>query len=431
MKPASAYALLCMVWGLAACTPGTFMNLSRNVAEAQKTALVSGRVANQEGDNTQIIVVALTGDDEHLAAYNYSRVFERDRYVLRIESSKPVLLAAFADRNRNLRYEPGEPAAVLDARLTAASEEKALQADLALAAGANLRPGVSKALAAVDKIERKVLSISLGDIADIDDPRFTPELGSKGLWAPLDFATEIGTGVFFLEPYDPGRIPVLFVSGAGGYPREWKSFVQHLDRKVYQPWVFLYPSGARLANSAQLLNGCVRALHERYRFLTLFVTAHSMGGLVSRGFILRSVHLDHQDYVKLFVSISTPWHGHEGAKYGVEYAPATVPSWIDMQVDSDYQKSVFSQTLGARTPYYLLYGYLDPSIPEDEADDGAVTVTSQLYPQARREAVEVLGFQADHEAILESDAVMRVYQGILDKTRAQIAGAETGRPKRQ
>ena len=73
------------------------------------------------------------------------------------------------------------------------------------------------------------------------------------------------------------------------------------------------------------LNGVIKKLHDTYRFNTLYVTAHSMGGLVSRSFIMKNVYEDGEDYIKLFVSISTPWDGHRAAEKGVENAPSVIP----------------------------------------------------------------------------------------------------------
>src|SRR5262249_26879527 len=151
--------------------------------------------------------------------------------------------------------------------------------------------------------------LAIGEVAPLDDERFSPEIGQEGMWAPFDFTANVGGGVYFLEPYDSARIPVLFVSGIGGNPRQWGSFVDALDKRRYQAWFFLYPSGARLFNTARLLDACIGSLHRRYGFERLFVTAHSMGGLVARGFIRENQSDPKNRYLRLFVSVATPWNG--------------------------------------------------------------------------------------------------------------------------
>ena len=240
---------------------------------------------------------------------------------------------------------------------------------------------------------------------------YRPEI--MGLWAPLDFLSHVGIGVFFLEPYDAKRIPVLFVSGAGGNPYEWRTIVDSLDRSRYQPWFFVYPSGQRLDYSATIMQRVVADLQRKHGFEQLYVTAHSMGGLVSRGFIQRAVDAGQAGYLRLFVSISTPWQGHRMARSGVQYSPAVIPSWIDMQTDSEYQLAIFARPLPPPLAYYLLYSQTDPKAPVESATDGAVAVSSQLRKEAVRDARQVLGFTETHTSILTSSNVISAYQRML------------------
>ena len=56
------------------------------------------------------------------------------------------------------------------------------------------------------------------------------ENARRGLWQPVEFVRQVGAGVYFLEPYDPDKIPVLFVHGALGHPGDWDAIVAALDR---------------------------------------------------------------------------------------------------------------------------------------------------------------------------------------------------------
>jgi len=63
------------------------------------------------------------------------------------------------------------------------------------------------------------------------------------------------TGLYFLEPYDPSRIPVVFVHGLMSSPFTWVKTINGLQqdpeiRKRYQPWVFGYPTGNPILYSA-------------------------------------------------------------------------------------------------------------------------------------------------------------------------------------
>src|SRR5262249_61670201 len=63
------------------------------------------------------------------------------------------------------------------------------------------------------------------------------------------------TGLYFLEPYDPTRIPVVFVHGLMSSPYTWVKTINGLQqdpelRKRYQPWVFGYATGNPILYSA-------------------------------------------------------------------------------------------------------------------------------------------------------------------------------------
>jgi len=141
-----------------------------------------------------------------------------------------------------------------------------------------------------------------------------------------------------------------------------------------------------------------------------------MGGLVARGYIQRSVAAGEAGHLRLFVTLSTPWQGHSHARMGVELSPAVIPSWIDMQTNSDYQKAIFARPLQPPLEYYLLYSQTDPKAPIEKATDGAVAVSSQLREEAVRDARQVLGFTETHDTILTSSTVISAYQRILMET---------------
>lgn len=412
---AGAIAILVIAATLASCKPGTFLKLHRNVSEMSNTVFLTGDVSHAEADSKSVVVFALQDDAKGVSANNYAHLAGPNRFVLRLEPGHQYTVGAFADRNANLRPDPGEPFGLYREVFLATRENRIPRIALAVEDGAAAPERLAGALADLSSIEQKAFPIVIGELTTLDDERFTMELGIVGLWAPFDYAVQVGTGVYFLEPYDPKKIPIVFVSGAGGYPRQWKTLIAHLDRTKYQPWVYAYPSGLRLDEAARILNGVMNELQVRYRFERAYVTAHSMGGLVARGFIQRNVHQDNRYYVRLLVTMATPWLGHKAAWMGVELSPATVPSWIDMQEDSDYQKSIFAQPFGSNVAYYLFFAHVDVDYEAEGADDGTVSVASQLRSEAVREANEVLGFLGDHDAVLSSDVSLTAYTRILDQ----------------
>lgn len=265
-------------------------------------------------------------------------------------------------------------------------------------------------------------SIELGEVVGLDDPRFSRAAGTLGLWQPVRFMQEGDGGLFFLEPYDPDRIPILFVHGMGGFAGEWRPIIEHLDTDRFQPWVVQYPSGLRLDLLSQRLSNAVRELKIKYRLHTLFVVAHSMGGLLSRGFIQRYIDEGDTDLIGLFVTLSTPWQGHASAQRGVSRAPAVIPAWYDMVPDSPYIRSLFENTGPDCFPYYLLFSYRGTrGFLPGENSDGTVTLRSQLAPVAQDEAEKIFGFDEGHVGILNGAGVFARLNTIFSQTADQRA----------
>src|SRR5262244_2795015 len=93
---------------------------------------------------------------------------------------------------------------------------------------------------------------------------------------------------------------------------------------------YYYPSGGSLSLCAEHLSQTMDKLRLQYGMQRFVVVAHSMGGLIARAFILRSLEAAPQSAIPLFVTLATPWSGHKSAESGVRYAPAVVRSWYDM-----------------------------------------------------------------------------------------------------
>ena len=62
--------------------------------------------------------------------------------------------------------------------------------------------------------------LQLGIVANLDDERFSQERAGEALWQPFEMVADELVGLYFLELYDAGRIPVVFVRGMTGTPRE-------------------------------------------------------------------------------------------------------------------------------------------------------------------------------------------------------------------
>jgi pimeloyl-ACP methyl ester carboxylesterase len=330
-------------------------------------------------------------------------------------------LAAFEDLNRNLAYDPGEPAGYhgsVDLRSVAANTVEQLR--VTMNGVGPLEVTISDNGSIPDHFPRSA-SASTNDLlrrdsrgeANLEDPTFGEEFGRKGLWQPLTFMRAVRGGVFALERYDPAKIPVLFIHGSGRSARDWRYIIEHLDRTRYQPWVYCYPSGLPLEASAAWLNTVIERLHDDYGFDRLYVTAHSMGGLVARRFISLNVAAGN-DYIELFVSLATPWGGVPSARLGVDLMPVPIPSWADLVPDGRFIRSLHEGPFPHTLRHYLFFAYKDGPGFHVESSDGVVALESQLDPWAQGAAAGVMGFNEDHTSILTSAAVLRAYAGLLE-----------------
>lgn len=101
-------------------------------------------------------------------------------------------------------------------------------------------------------------------------------------------------GLYFLEPYQPGKIPVVFVHGLMSSPRTWIDMANDLRANPefcarYQIWAFDYATGKPFVRAAAELR---RELREATAELSavcddpalneIVLVGHSMGGLISK-----------------------------------------------------------------------------------------------------------------------------------------------------
>ena len=243
-----------------------------------------------------------------------------------------------------------------------------------------------------------------GVVSPLGEDRFSRSAAREGLWHPRQFIARSNSGIYFLEPYDPGRQPVLFVHGYAGSPRDFSYLIAKLDTTRFQAWVYNYPSGLRLPMLAEHLESSLSQLRLRYPFSCLSIVAHSMGGLVARGFLLRNAIATRPQCVPLFVSISTPWEGSQAAVLGARLAPDLVSTWRDIAAGSTYLRSLFAVPFPDNTRYYLVF----------TSNDRTVTVASQLGSFAQQDATQVIGYDTTHLGILRDAAAARSLLRLLE-----------------
>ena len=275
---------------------------------------------------------------------------------------------------------------------------------------AQLREDLSEFYANPEGVAAQVVAQAALLVSGLDAPGLAETYGRKGLWQPLSFVKEKRGGVYLLEPYDPGKVPVLFIHGAGGTPQDWRYFIKHLDRSRYQAWVYYYPTGLPIDLSAAWLNNFIADLHSRYGFARLAIAAHSMGGLVARRFLALNHGAGH-DYATLLATFSTPFGGVPVARLGLTLGAYAVPSWHDLAPNSEFLRSLQGQPLPANVRHHVFFGYREDG--GDFDSDGVISVASQREQHIAASAARVHGFRTDHSDILDSANVFKSFAAAL------------------
>jgi len=412
-------ACLAALVSLAGCS---IAELRREIFDhIEPPAELTGAVTGPEETNRVVVVLVQQHASGRGDVYRCAVLPHPGPYSFLVRSGT-YRLFAFADRNGSATLDRDEPAAwhgsLAGVRAYPGAQLDGL--DITLQGNRAKRDKSLDAYESVpDELRRCVGREHAGDVAGIRNERFSAATGKRGLWDPVGFEADFGTGVWMLQPYHPDRIPVVFVHGAAGCPQEWSTIVSSLDAARFQPWVFQYASGARLDSVGDRLADAIAELRRRYGFSKLFVVAHSMGGLVSRAALPRIDARCGAHVVRLFVTISTPWLGHDAAQLGVRHSPFVIPSWKDMSPGSAFLRAVRAKQLSPDVTYYLFFGYRGgETLLMHENSDESVTLQSVLDPTAQDEAARIRGFFEDHESILRSKDVIYELNRVMTEAAA-------------
>ena len=124
------------------------------------------------------------------------------------------------------------------------------------------------------------------EMCDLDD------LKIQNVILPERFSEE--TGLYFLQPYDPKKIPLVFVHGLVSSPDAFRNIINDLApepwfRQNYQIWLFNYPTGnpwlyssMKFREQMRLACAFARTKGDDRNLNKMVVVSHSMGGLVTR-----------------------------------------------------------------------------------------------------------------------------------------------------
>ncbi len=396
---------------LAGCN---LFRVKQNVEMLEQVVELRGEVLGAS-KNRAVAVILIRDSDGKRQVFNYSVQYGPGPFRFSMRPGTAYLFA-FEDANENLKYDKGEPAAWYGGnepkKITLTAGEKAGNLQIALVAG--IPEAVDEVIRPEKTAENELkvgqFKYSVGEVTTLDDKRFTAERGSQGLFEPVQSAAENGMGIYMLERYDPKKVPVVFVHGAGGYPREFSGIIAQMDRFKFQPWVFQYQSGLRLDMSSDILVQSLIQLYAKYKFDRLVIVAHSMGGLVSRAAINKAMTQYPENPIRLFITLSTPWEGVDSARLGVEHSPIVVQSWIDVAPGSPFLDKLFEHPLSKKITYYQLFGIIGGN-----GTDGAVPLTSVASLRAQADAARLYAYPVTHAGMLRNDQVIKQVNMLLEE----------------
>ncbi|VTR71262.1 conserved hypothetical protein [Desulfosarcina cetonica] len=394
----------------------SLIKLKKDTNKFQEYTAIVGHIDAKCLGNGPIIVAACSVEDG-MKAVNYTVLHDSGEYELGVHQGNYYIFA-YRDKNSNLIYDDGEPAGQYGDPTLVRAPAVGVVFDIDIIIPEkyqNIEIPHGKIISSVKPPH--LYSRQAGIITDLDDERFAEENGKKGFWEPGSFFSQFGGTIYFLEEYDPDKIPILFIHGATGTPKGWQYLVNHIDRSRFQPWFFYYPTGLRIDSMAYLLLWKLSNLQAKYQFNEIIFAAHSMGGLVARSFIVN--YFPQFPYVTLFFSMATPWGGDRMAEYGVKQSPVVIPSWYDMQPDGDFIKSLYRKKLPESVKFYLFYGYKGSRNPLRSNNDGTITLSSLLDDRPQAEAGMSYAFNEDHASLLFSEKVADQFNAILNTSYEQ------------
>lgn len=391
----------------------SFQKLEEDLAEQESLVIIEGEVQSENTDSTSPIIIGLiTANAQQPTLVNHKTLDQPDTFRISAFPGKYKIFA-FEDANKDQHYQESEYISEI-VPLDNLKSGTPLQVTLLIKeeTAERIQQQAKDIKSKVRQGQQSKL-VTPGTIISLDSPNFSQENIEMGLWQPLQFVKTVPFGLYYLKKYDKKKIPVLFVHGVSGSPAEFKPLIDNLDSQKYQPIVFYYPSGFPISFVGEALQDQIEEAYSRYTFKELVVVAHSMGGLVTRSFINDYSQSNKSFLINKYITISTPWGGHEAAAMGLKYAPAIIPVWNDIVPGSIFLNSILKTPLPEHTNHYLLFGYKGESNFIDGNSDGVVSIAAQLKIQVQDEAVQVKGFDDNHNSILLSKQVVTTVNEIL------------------
>ncbi|MGF1698494.1 alpha/beta hydrolase [Vibrio lamellibrachiae] len=328
-----------------------------------------------------------------------------------------AVIYLFPDESRDLIYQPQEKLYRIDAKDLVGDNPTIIinESMLSFESVKGL-----ETVPLLDYIELELNRANIGRIVPLDHEMFGDEAKYLGMWNPLEFVERRYSGLIFMQPYDPNKIPVLFVHGMGASGSDFEAIINQMDKERYQAWVVNYPTALSLTLVAHSLSAMVSIAREDYNADTpIHIVAHSMGGVLTQHFLNICSAQERCDKIHSFTSISSPFAGVNSAQLGVEMSPVVMPSWKDIAPNSTTIKNLFNQDLAAnKPPHYLMFAYDNGRVSGNPSGDGTIALSSQLTPFAQQQAEQMSGYNESHTSVLTNPQLVSDLAKFWQQTEA-------------
>jgi uncharacterized alpha/beta hydrolase family protein len=386
----------------------SLIKINEQTKQLENLTQISGSIDSHKSKHP-VFAILLKQYPTHIEIEQQTLVGDDNKYQFNLLPGK-YLVGAYIDENDNQQRETHEKSGLYN------PNKELFQV-------IDVRPGMPQVLSTISitttldsnihqQLKDKVRSSqnNIGQITSLDNPKFSAENASLGLWQPITFLNKINAGLYMLQAYQEDKIPVVFVHGILGHPAEFNKIISSLDSSKYQPWVLYYPSGIQLDVVSKYFLNALNQLEEEYNFNSIYLITHSMGGLMSRSLLMKHQAKKSHFAIPFYMTINSPLYGLESAKSGVEQSPIVIPSWRDLAIGSEYIKKVHRWHIPKNTEYHLVFSYLP-----NEVGDGIVPLNSQLSLSLQNEAKKIYGFEAQHAKILKDDLFIEQLNNILSE----------------
>ncbi len=189
------------------------------------------------------------------------------------------------------------------------------------------------------------------------------------------------TGLFFLQPYDPAKIPVVMVHGLVSSPDAYRDILNDLSpepwfREKYQVWLYNYPTGTPWLFSAmrfrQIMgqaSNYARTRGDDTNLKKMVILSHSMGGLLTRTAVSDPGSALYNAHFKIpFDQLEIKPETRKLIREGLLYDPLTDPKRIVFMAVphrgspmANFRGTAFLSNL-IRLPKTLTVGLLDATV---------------------------------------------------------------------